>query len=101
MYGCLAEINAAWPADRITVTCARFCRPERRRIFHPAPNLMYANRRFEVTYTEKIQIYLRKEELDALRNTDARSGRSVAELGRDAIRKVLLEPQPAGPVAIW
>ena len=51
---------------------------------------------------EKTQVYLRKEELDALRKAAARSGRSVAELVRDAIRKVVLKPQAApGPVAIW
>ncbi len=50
---------------------------------------------------EKIQVYLHKEELDALRRAAARSGRSVAELVRDAIRKVVLKPQAAGPVAIW
>ena len=55
----------------------------------------------KVTYMEKIQIYLRKEELDDLRKAAARSGRSVAELVRDAIRKVVLKPQSAGPVAIW
>jgi plasmid stability protein len=50
---------------------------------------------------EKIQVYLQEEERDALRRAAARSGRSVAELVRDAIRKVVLEPQTAGPVAIW
>lgn len=49
----------------------------------------------------KTQVYLRKEELDALRKMAARSGRSVAELVRDAIRKIVLMPQAAGPVAIW
>jgi hypothetical protein len=49
----------------------------------------------------KTKVYLRKNELDALRRAAARSGRSVAELVRDAIRKVVLEPQAAGPVAIW
>jgi ribbon-helix-helix CopG family protein len=47
------------------------------------------------------QVYLRKEELDALRKAAARSGRSVAEVVRDAIRKVVLKPNAAGPVAIW
>ena len=42
-----------------------------------------------------------REELDALRKAAARSGRSVAELIREAIRKVVLRPQPAGPVGIW
>jgi hypothetical protein len=50
---------------------------------------------------EKMQVYLRKDELDALRKAAARSGRSVSELVRDTIRKVVLQPQAAGPVAIW
>jgi hypothetical protein len=50
---------------------------------------------------EKTQIYLRKEELEALRAAAARSGRSVAALIREAIRKVVIEPPAAGPVAIW
>jgi hypothetical protein len=50
---------------------------------------------------EKTQVYLRKEELDALRKAARRSGRSVADLVREAIRKVVLKPQAAGPVAIW
>jgi hypothetical protein len=54
-----------------------------------------------MTYMEKTQVYLRKEELDALREAAARSGRSVAELVRDAIRMVVLKPQTNGPVAIW
>jgi hypothetical protein len=50
---------------------------------------------------EKTQVYLRKEELDALREVAARSGRSIAELIREAIRKVVLKPQATGPVALW
>ena len=50
---------------------------------------------------EKTQVYLRKEELAALREAAARSGRSVADLVRDAIRKVVLKPHATGPVAIW
>jgi plasmid stability protein len=50
---------------------------------------------------EKTQVYLRKEELDALRKAAARSGRSVADLIREAIRTVLLKPEVSGPVAIW
>ncbi|HEY5569624.1 MAG TPA: ribbon-helix-helix protein, CopG family [Gammaproteobacteria bacterium] len=50
---------------------------------------------------EKTQVYLRKEELEALRAAAARSGRSVADLIRDAIRKVVLRPPTEGPVAIW
>lgn len=50
---------------------------------------------------EKTQVYLRKEELAALRAAAARSGRSVAELVREAIRKVVLKPHAGGPVGIW
>jgi len=49
----------------------------------------------------KTQVYLRKEELDALREIAARSGRIVAELVRDAIHKVVLKPRACGPVALW
>lgn len=50
---------------------------------------------------EKTQVYLRKEELAALRAAAARSGRSVAELVREAVRKAVLMPRAPGPVAIW
>jgi ribbon-helix-helix CopG family protein len=50
---------------------------------------------------EKTQVYLRKDELDALRAAAKRSGRSVAALVREAIRKVVLKPESSGPVAIW
>ena len=54
-----------------------------------------------VTHMEKTQVYLPKEELKALREIAARSGRSVAEVVRATIRKVVLKPQSTGPVAIW
>jgi plasmid stability protein len=54
-----------------------------------------------VTHMVKTQIYLPKEELEALRQAAARSGRSVAEVVRDAIRKVVLKPLATGPAAIW
>lgn len=50
---------------------------------------------------EKAQIYLRKEEFEALRAAAARSGRSVAEVVRAAIRTVVLKPSAGGFVAIW
>jgi hypothetical protein len=50
---------------------------------------------------EKIQVYLRKEELGALRTAATRSGRSVAEVVREAVRRGVLKPEAAGPVAIW
>jgi len=63
--------------------------------------LTYVIHTSNVTHMEKTQVYLRKEELEALRKAAARSGRSVAELVREAIRKVVLKPKTAGPVAIW
>jgi hypothetical protein len=63
--------------------------------------LTYVSPTNRLTYMEKMQVYLPKDELDALRKSAARSGRSIAELVRDAIRKVVLKPQAAGPVAIW
>jgi hypothetical protein len=50
---------------------------------------------------ERIEIRLRKEERAALRKAAARAGRSVSELVRDTIRKVVLKPNAGGPVAIW
>ena len=47
------------------------------------------------------KLRLEYEELEALRKAAARSGRSVAALVRDAIRKVVLRPEATGPVAIW
>ena len=50
---------------------------------------------------ERTQVYLRKEELEALRTAARRSGRTVSRLIRDAIREVVLSPSIQGPVAIW
>lgn len=50
---------------------------------------------------EKTQIYLRKEELEALRDEAERSGRSVAEVVREAIRQVVLKPAGDGFVGLW
>jgi len=50
---------------------------------------------------EKTQVYFPKEELDAIRRAAARSGRSIAQVIRDAVRQVVLKPPGSGPVAIW
>lgn len=63
--------------------------------------MTYVTDSSKVTYMEKTQVYLPKEELDALRKAAARSGRSVADLVREAIRKVVLKTPATGPVAIW
>ena len=49
----------------------------------------------------KTQVYLRSEELEALHQAAERSGRSVADLVREAIRRVWLRPGAEGPVALW
>jgi hypothetical protein len=66
--------------------------------------LTYVSNGSILTYMEKTQVYLRKEELVALRKAAARAKRSVAALVREAVRKVVLMPADApagGPVAIW
>jgi hypothetical protein len=63
--------------------------------------LIYVSQLVKLTHMEKTQVYLRKEELDALRKAASRSGRSVAALIREAVRKTVLAPPVEGPVAIW
>ena len=54
-----------------------------------------------ITPMKKTPVYLRDEELEALQEAARRSGRSVAELVREAVRQVWLRPQSRGPVALW
>ena len=56
---------------------------------------------YKMTPMVKTQVYLRSEELDALHGAAERSGRSVADLVREAIRRVSLRPDTQGPVALW
>ncbi len=49
----------------------------------------------------KTQVYLRRDELEALHRVAARSDRSVAALVREAIRRIWLRPVSRGPVALW
>ncbi len=49
----------------------------------------------------KTQVYFREEELAALHDVARRSGRSVAELVREAVRQMWLRPPVQGPVALW
>jgi Ribbon-helix-helix protein, copG family len=62
--------------------------------------LIYVSHLLKLTYMEKTQVYLRKEEIAALRKAAARTGRSMADLIGDAVRKAVLRPEAAGPVAI-
>ena len=54
-----------------------------------------------MTHMVKTQVYLGSEELEALHRAAERSGRSVADLVREAIRRVWLRPESRGPVALW
>lgn len=54
-----------------------------------------------MTYMIKTQVYLPAEDLQALRKTARDSGRSVADLVREAIRRVWLRPAGTGPVGLW
>lgn len=49
----------------------------------------------------KMHVYLRAEELEALRVVAERSGRSIADLVREAIQQIWLRPDTNGPVALW
>jgi len=55
----------------------------------------------KLTHMVKTQVYLREEELDQLRETARRSGTSVANLVREAVRRVWIRPGSTGPVALW
>ena len=63
--------------------------------------LMYVTLISKLTYMVKTQVYLPAEDLEALQKIARRSGRSVADLVRDAIRRVWLRPAAGGPVALW
>jgi hypothetical protein len=49
----------------------------------------------------KTQVYLPAEELAALHREADRTGRSVADLIREAIRRTWLREPGGGPVALW
>jgi hypothetical protein len=51
----------------------------------------------------KTQVYLAEDDLAALHELSERTGKSLAELIREAIRTVWLRPSPSelGPVSIW
>jgi hypothetical protein len=60
-----------------------------------------SNRKMTPMTMTKTQVYLGREELEALHQVANRSGRSVADLIREAIRRVWLRPAGQGPVALW
>lgn len=54
-----------------------------------------------MTPMTKTQVYLTAEDLRALHRVAATTGRSVAELIREAVRRVWLRPEAKGPVGLW
>ena len=54
-----------------------------------------------LTPVVKTQVYLTKEDLEALHRAARRSRRPVAELVREAVRRVWIRPAAQGPVALW
>ena len=54
-----------------------------------------------MTPMTKTQVYLTAEDLRALHAAAATTGRSVAELIREAVRRVWLRPEGKGPVGLW
>ena len=65
--------------------------------------MVYVNWSYIMTHMIKTQISLPEDDLKALRETARRSGRSMADLVREAVRQVWLRPDSisAGPVALW
>ncbi len=54
-----------------------------------------------MTHVTKTQVYLPESQLSALKKLAKRSGRSIADLIREAIGRVWLRPEAHGPVALW
>jgi Holliday junction resolvase len=55
----------------------------------------------KVTPMTKTQVYLRREELEALHRAARRSKRSVAALVREAVQARWIPPTRRGPVALF
>jgi sugar phosphate isomerase/epimerase len=54
-----------------------------------------------MTYVKKTQVYLPADQLAQLHRIAKTSGRSVADLIREAIGRVWLRPTAHGPVSLW
>ena len=63
--------------------------------------LMYGSSTNIVPHMIKRQVYFREEEFELLQTAAQRSGRSVAGLVREAVRRVWLRPMSEGPIALW
>jgi hypothetical protein len=49
----------------------------------------------------KTQIYFPERELRALHRLARSAGKSVAEMVREAVRRIWLREKPKGPIALW
>lgn len=49
----------------------------------------------------KRQVYFPEEDFAILQSLARRSGRSIADLIREAVQRVWLQPKAKGPVALW
>lgn len=49
----------------------------------------------------KTQVYFQEPDLKALHRVAKKSGKSVAELIREAVRQTWLRVEPVGPVGLW
>ena len=64
-------------------------------------SLTYIARVYKLTRMAKTQVYFPDRDLEELRSMARRTGRSVGGLVRDAVRRVWLQPDSSGPVALW
>ena len=62
---------------------------------------MYVTVSAMMTYVKKTQVYLPAEQLAQLHKLAKSSGRSIADLIREAISRVWLRPSARGPVSLW
>ena len=69
--------------------------------FHLSGELTYVALAAKLTHMTKAQVYLPDQDLEELRSIAERTGRSVADLVREAVRRVWLRPDASGPVALW
>jgi hypothetical protein len=55
----------------------------------------------KLTQMVKTRIHLSDDEHASLHDIAERSGRSVADLVREAVRRIWLRPRADGPVGLW
>lgn len=70
-------------------------------VLHVRGELTYVALACKLTHMTKAQVYFPDRDLEELRSMARRTGRSVADLVREAVRRVWLRPDASGPVALW